>query len=79
MAKLKDMLGSQATDIQESKTAVSSFKSSSKKNKMISAYVDTEKYNKFKAINALRGISSNKTLNLLISDYVLEYEKLLNE
>ncbi len=79
MAKLKDMLGSQATDIQESKTAVSSFKSSSKKNKMISAYVDTEKYNKFKAINALRGISSNKTLNLLISDYVLEYEKLLNK
>jgi len=46
---------------------------------MISAYVDIEKYNKFKAINTLRGISNNKTLNLLISDYVLEYEKLLNE
>ena len=79
MAKLKDMLGNQATDVQESKTAVRSFKSNPQKNKMISAYVDIEKYNKFKAINTLRGISNNKTLNLLISDYVLEYEKLLNK
>ena len=47
MAKLKDMLGNQATDVQESKTAVRSFKSNPQKNKMISAYVDIEKYNKF--------------------------------
>ena len=79
MAKLKEMLGNQATEVKESKTAVRSFKRKKKKNKMISAYVDIEKYNKFKAINTLRGISNNKTLNLLISDYVLEYEKLLNE
>ena len=46
---------------------------------MISAYVDIERYNKFKEINALRGISSNKILNLLIADYVLKYEKLLKK
>lgn len=79
MANLKDMLNSQATKVPESKTAVSSFKSNHRKNKMISAYVDIEKYNKFKTINELRGISNNKILNLLIADYVLEYEKLLDE
>lgn len=78
MSKLKDMLGAQAAAEQESRTAVSSFKSSHDK-KMISAYVDTEKYNNFKAINERRGISSNKVLNLLIADYVLEYEKLLDK
>ena len=46
---------------------------------MISAYVDAERYTKFKAINERRGISSNKILNLLIADYVLQYEKLLDE
>ena len=34
---------------------------------------------KFKAINELRGISNNKILNLLIADYVLEYERLLKK
>ena len=79
MAKLKDMLGDQDPEVQESKTAVSSFKSNHEKNKMISAYVDIDRYEKFKAINELRGISNNKILNLLIADYVLEYEKLLKK
>ena len=79
MAKLKDMLGTQASIAQESRTAVSSFKSNHDKNKMISAYVDAERYTKFKAINERRGISSNKILNLLIADYVLQYERLLDE
>ena len=77
MAKLKDMLGDQAPETQESKTAVSSFKSNHEKNKMISAYVDIDRYEK--AINELRGISNNKILNLLIADYVLEYERLLKK
>ena len=84
MAKLKDMLGDQTPETQESKTAVSSFKSNHEKNKMISnkmisAYVDIDRYEKFKAINELRGISNNKILNLLIADYVLEYERLLKK
>ena len=53
MAKLKDMLGDQTPETQESKTAVSSFKSNHEKNKMISAYVDIDRYEKFKAINEL--------------------------
>ena len=76
MAKLKDMLGDQASETQES---ISSFKSNHEKNKMISAYVDIDRYEKFKAINELRGISNNKILNLLIADYVLEYERLLKK
>ena len=79
MAKLKDMLGDQSPEIQEIRTAVNSFKSNTDKNKMISAYVDIDRYEKFKTINGLRGISNNKILNLLIADYVLQYEKLLKE
>ena len=79
MAKLKDIIGEQSPEIQEIRTAVNSFKSNNKKNKMISAYVDIDRYEKFKAINGLRGISNNKIINLLIADYVLQYEKLLKE
>lgn len=79
MAKLKDIIGEQSPEIQEIRTAVNSFKSNTDKNKMISAYVDIDRYEKFKAINGLRGISNNKILNLLIADYVLQYEKLLKE
>jgi len=79
MAKLKDIIGEQSPEIQEIRTAVNSFKSNTDKNKMISAYVDIDRYEKFKAINGLRGISNNKILNLLIADYVLQYEKLLKK
>ena len=79
MAKLKDIIGEQSPEIQEIKTAVNSFKSNTERNKMISAYVDIDRYEKFKMINGLRGISNNKILNLLIADYVLQYEKLLKE
>lgn len=79
MAKLKDIIGEQSPEIQEIRTAVNSFKSNTDKNKMISAYVDIDRYEKFKTINGLRGISNNKILNLLIADYVLQYEKLLKE
>ena len=79
MAKLKDIIGEQSPEIQEIRTAVNSFKSNTDKNKMISAYVDIDRYEKFKTINGLRGISNNKILNLLIADYVLEYERLLKK
>jgi len=79
MAKLKDIIGEQSPEIQEIRTAVNSFKSNTERNKMISAYVDIDRYEKFKTINRLRGISNNKILNLLIADYVLQYEKLLKE
>ena len=79
MAKLKDIIGEQSPEIQEIRTAVNSFKSNTDKNKMISAYVDIDRYEKFKTINGLRGISNNNILNLLIADYVLQYEKLLKE
>ena len=79
MAKLKDIIGEQSPEIQEIRTAVNSFKSNTERNKMISAYVDIDRYEKFKAINGLRGISNNKIINLLIADYVLQYEKLLKE
>ena len=79
MAKLKDILIEQAPEMLEIRTAVNSFKSNTDKNKMISAYVDIDRYEKFKTINGLRGISNNKILNLLIADYVLQYEKLLKE
>ena len=79
MAKLKDIIGEQSPEIQEIRTAVNSFKSNTDKNKMISAYVDIDRYEKFKTINGLRGISNKKILNLLIADYVLQYEKLLKE
>ena len=78
MAKLKDILEEKMPELQESRTAVTSFKSNTDKNKMISAYVDRERYEKFKAINEKRGISNNKILNLLIADYVLQYERLIN-
>ncbi len=78
MAKLKDILEEKMPELQESRTAVTSFKSNTDKNKMISAYVDIERYEKFKAINEKRGISNNKILNLLIADYVLQYERLIN-
>ena len=60
MAKLKDIIGEQSPEIQEIRTAVNSFKSNTDKNKMISAYVDIDRYEKFKTINGLRGISNNK-------------------
>ena len=75
MTSLKEAVGEHATE--EAKTAVSAFKSNFEKNKMISAYVNIERYEKFAAINKKRGISNNKILNLLIADYVLEYERLL--
>ena len=77
MASLKEAVGEQA--VTETKTAVSIFKSNREKNKMISAYVDIERYEKFAAINKKRGISNNKILNLMIADYVLEYERLLKD
>ena len=76
MASLKDTVKDQQTP--ETKTVADVFKSNKEKNKMISAYVDIERYEKFKAINDKRGISNNKILNLMIADYVLQYEKLLN-
>ena len=77
MASLKEAVGGQA--VTETKTAVSVFKSNREKNKMISAYVDIERYEKFAAINKKRGISNNKILNLMIADYVLEHERLLRD
>lgn len=77
MASLKDTVKDQQTP--ETKTVADVFKSNKEKNKMISAYVDIERYEKFKAINDKRGISNNKILNLMIADYVLQYEKLLND
>ena len=74
MASLKDMVKKQEKT--ESKTAVNMFKSDNEKKQMISAYVDIERYKKFKTINEKRGISNNKVLNLLIADYVLKYENL---
>ena len=79
MPKQKNIIGEQTPETQEIRTAVNSFKSNTDKNKMIAAYVDIDRYEKFKAINGLRGISNNKILNLLIADYVLQYEKLLKE
>ena len=76
MASLKDTVKDQQTP--ETKTVADVFKSNKEKNKMISAYVDIDRYEKFKAINEKRGISNNKILNLMIADYVLQYEKLLN-
>ena len=76
MASLKETVSEQL--VTGTKTAVSAFKSNREKNKMISAYVNIEKYEKFAAINKRRGISNNKILNLMIADYVLEHEKLLN-
>ena len=64
MASLKDTVKEQQTP--ETKTVADVFKSNKEKNKM------------FKAINEKRGISNNKILNLMIADYVLQYEKLLN-
>ena len=77
MPSLKDTVKSQKT--QDTKTIADVFKSNKEKNKMISAYVDIDRYEKFKAINEKRGISNNKILNLMIADYVLQYEKLLAE
>lgn len=76
MGRLKDAVAGQANT--ETKTAVGAFKSSKKEKKMISAYVDQERYEAFKAINRKRGISSNQILNLMIADYVLQHEKLLD-
>ena len=76
MASLKETVSEQL--VTETKTAVSAFKSNREKNKMISAYVNIERYEKFAAINKRRGISNNKILNLMIADYILEHEKLLN-
>lgn len=45
--------------------------------KRISAYVDVETYEKFSEINKRRNVSNNKSLNMLIADYVLQYEKYL--
>ncbi len=77
MASLKDTVKEQQTP--ETKTVADVFKSNKEKNKMISAYVDIERYEKFKAINDKRGISNNRILNLMIADYVLQYEKLLDD
>ena len=77
MASLKDTVKEQQTP--ETKTVADVFKSNKEKNKMISAYVDIDRYEKFKAINEKRGISNNKILNLMIADYVLQYEKLLDD
>ena len=77
MASLKDTVKDQQTP--ETKTVADVFKSNKEKNKMISAYVDIDRYEKFKVINEKRGISNNKILNLMIADYVLQYEKLLND
>ena len=75
MLSLKEAMGEQ--EAVATKTAVNAFKSNMEKNKMISAYVNIDRYEKFAAINKKRGISNNKILNLMIADYVLEYEKLL--
>ena len=77
MASLKDTVKDQQAP--ETKTVADVFKSNKEKNKMISAYVDIERYEKFKAINDKRGISNNKILNLMIADYVLQYEKLRDD
>lgn len=75
MPSLKDTVKNQ--DTTESKTAANVFKSNPEKNKMISVYVNKERYEKFKIINEKRGISNNKIINLLIADYVLKYEHLI--
>lgn len=79
MARLKDAVKMQTDTIETVKTAVNSFKANTEKNKMISAYVDVERYNKFQEINKRRNISNNKIINLLIADYVLQYERLLDD
>ena len=49
----------------------------SKKDKVISAKVYPETWEKFTAINRVLGMTNNSALNLVISEYVREKEKLL--
>ena len=46
---------------------------------IVSVYVNRERYAMFTEIIKLRGISNNKQLNVLISDYILEHRKLLEK
>ncbi len=77
MASLKETIKEQQAP--ESRTVADAFKSKNNSKKMISAYVNSERYEKFKAINEKRGISNNRILNLIIADYVLKYEEILKE
>lgn len=47
--------------------------------KQFSIYIDNERYEKLRKINEKRGISNNSMINLLISDYVIAYEHLLDK
>ena len=76
MPSLKEAIGEQ--EVIETKTAVNAFKSNLEKNKMISAYINIDRYEKFTAINKKRGISSNKILNLMIPTTFLNTKNYYN-
>ena len=91
MASLKDSVkkkeSKQSNEQQEKETAAvldkikgkgSTRWGNAEENKAISGWVNREQYDKFTRINKARGLSNNKRLNLLISDYVIQYEHLLN-
>ena len=49
------------------------------KAKIISSRVNEETYEKFKRICKLRGTTANAQINIMMSDFVLEYDKLLRK
>ena len=65
-------------EVIETKTAVNAFKSNLEKNKMISAHINIDRYEKFTAINKKRGISNNKILNLMIPTTFLNTKNYYN-
>lgn len=60
--------------LQEEKSVVKKIATPEKKNKMISASVNVENYEAFTRINKSKGMSNNSALNMLIADYIKEYE-----
>lgn len=94
MAQLKDFIEKQKDtklevtteqDLNKSKSArtnqiVKTFASDRPAQKQrISATVDPVKWQIFGKINKVRGISSNAALNVMISEYILDYENLLDD
>ncbi len=71
----KSIVAELTEEVKEPKKNWSDFE----KNMMISAYMDIDKYLKFKKINEKRGVTNNGTLNTFVADYVLMHEAILNE
>ena len=82
MAGLKDYIEKNELPKKEDKkktpAIVSSFKGHQQRQR-ISATVDPEKYALFTQINKVRGLTNNGALNLMIAEYILEHENLLEE